>query len=57
MDQRAWLWKKKSSEKTIVANGKADLQLKGDEEEVTQATLPCKKTYSLHKTYDILKGF
>lgn len=47
MEQRAWLWKKKSSEKTIVANGKDDLQLKGNAEEVRQTALLYKQTYSL----------
>lgn len=51
MDQKAWLWKKKSSEKTIVANGKADLQMKGNVEE---DQLPNEKEVALEKSVKIL---
>ncbi|XP_042517334.1 filament-like plant protein 7 isoform X2 [Macadamia integrifolia] len=33
MDQKAWLWRKKSTEKTIVVSDKANLLLKGNGEE------------------------
>ncbi|KAL3538859.1 hypothetical protein ACH5RR_002225 [Cinchona calisaya] len=32
MDQKTWLWRKRSSEKTIIAIGKTDFDLKGKEE-------------------------
>lgn len=38
MDNNAWLWRKKSSEKTIVAD-KADISVKRIDEEVTQSPL------------------
>ncbi|XP_019165340.1 PREDICTED: filament-like plant protein 7 isoform X2 [Ipomoea nil] len=34
MDQKNWLWRKKSSEKRIIANDKADLSVKDNDEEV-----------------------
>lgn len=34
MDQKNWLWRKKSSEKKIIANDKADLSVKDNDEEV-----------------------
>lgn len=34
MDHKPWLWRKKSSEKTIIATDKLDLPLKGNEAEV-----------------------
>lgn len=34
MDHKPWLWRKKSSEKTIIATDKLDLSLKGNEAEV-----------------------
>lgn len=39
MDQKSWLWKKKSTEKTLVSD-KASISLsKDDEEEVTEVCL------------------
>lgn len=37
MDHKAWLWRKRSSEKTIVVKDKADLSLKENEGEVMEA--------------------
>ncbi|KAF8377577.1 hypothetical protein HHK36_030959 [Tetracentron sinense] len=34
MDHKTWLWRKKSSEKTIIASDKINLSLKGNEEEI-----------------------
>lgn len=36
MDQKTWLWRKKSSEKAIVTTDKINSSLKGNEEEVIQ---------------------
>ncbi|KAL5819658.1 hypothetical protein ACOSQ4_023500 [Xanthoceras sorbifolium] len=34
MDHKTWLWRKRSSEKTIITTDKLDLSLKGNEEEI-----------------------
>lgn len=34
MDHKTWLWKKKSSEKSIITTDKLDLSMRGNEEEV-----------------------
>lgn len=36
MDQKIRLWRKKSSEKTIIASDMTDVSLKGNEEEVIE---------------------
>jgi hypothetical protein len=35
MDNKTWLWRKRSSEKTIVATKKFGISVKGIDEEVT----------------------
>lgn len=49
MDQKTWLWRKRSSEKTIIANGKADCDVKGKEE-----VLPNEKEIALEESVKIL---
>ncbi|CDO97196.1 unnamed protein product [Coffea canephora] len=49
MDQKTWLWRKRSSEKTIIANGKADCDVKGKEE-----ILPNEKEIALEESVKIL---
>ena len=39
MDQKTWLWRKKSTEKNVVAADKVNVSLKINEEEVFQARL------------------
>lgn len=39
MDQKTWLWRKKSTEKNIGAADKVNVPLKGNEEEVFKARL------------------
>ncbi|CAI9104636.1 OLC1v1003347C5 [Oldenlandia corymbosa var. corymbosa] len=51
MDQKTWLWRKRSSEKTIIANGKNGFDLKGKVEEVI---LPNEKEAALEETVKIL---
>ncbi|KAK2991543.1 hypothetical protein RJ640_016578 [Escallonia rubra] len=46
MDQKAWLWRKRSSEKTIVAGDKAELTRKSNKEEV----LPSEKELALESS-------
>jgi len=41
MDNKAWLWKKKSSEKTVLSTDKINTSLKGNEEEVIQSLSLC----------------
>ncbi|KAA8545854.1 hypothetical protein F0562_020695 [Nyssa sinensis] len=45
MDHKTWLWRKRSSEKTIVANEKPDLSLKGNE-----VIIPSEKEESLERS-------
>lgn len=51
MDQKTWLWRKRSSEKTIIANGKADCDVKGKEE---VQVLPNEKEVALEESIKIL---
>ncbi|KAL2455603.1 Filament-like plant protein 7 [Abeliophyllum distichum] len=53
MDQRTWLWRKRSSEKTIVAHGKADVANESDRDEVQ--SLPSEKEVALENTLKLLK--
>ncbi|XP_057494632.1 filament-like plant protein 7 [Actinidia eriantha] len=46
MDNKSWLWRKKSSEKTLVANTKSDFSSKRIEEEM----LPTEKEVSLERS-------
>ncbi|XP_057488114.1 filament-like plant protein 7 [Actinidia eriantha] len=46
MDNKSWLWRKKSSEKTLVANTKSDFSSKQIEEEM----LPTEKEVSLERS-------
>ncbi|GFS40030.1 filament-like protein [Actinidia rufa] len=46
MDNKTWLWRKRSSEKTLVANTKSDFSSKGNEEEM----LPTEKEISLERS-------
>ncbi|CAL5329291.1 hypothetical protein CsSME_00009631 [Camellia sinensis var. sinensis] len=50
MDNKTWLWRKRSSEKTIVAITKSDFSSKGNEEEM----LPTEKEISLLRSLETL---
>ncbi|KAA8536213.1 hypothetical protein F0562_028691 [Nyssa sinensis] len=49
MDNKTWLWRKRSSEKTIVANNKPDLSLKGNE-----VMIPTEKEAELERSVETL---
>ncbi|KAK3022539.1 hypothetical protein RJ639_047477 [Escallonia herrerae] len=50
MDQKTWLWRKRSSEKIIVASDKAELTQKSNKEEV----LPSEKEVALESSVKYL---
>lgn len=47
MDQKTWLWRKRSSEKTIVAHGKTHIANESDRDEVIEVD----RFLSLDQTY------
>ncbi|KAL3515295.1 hypothetical protein ACH5RR_022197 [Cinchona calisaya] len=51
MDQKTWIWRKRSSEKTIIASGKADFDFKGKEK---VQVLPNEKEVALEESVKIL---
>ncbi|CAI9765582.1 unnamed protein product [Fraxinus pennsylvanica] len=52
MDQKTWLWRKRSSEKTIVSHGKADIANESDRDEVQ--SLASEKEAALENSLKLL---
>lgn len=54
MDHKSWLWRKKSSEKTIVAAGKVSFPLSRPGEEVVEASLDHLPYFLLATVFHVL---